>query len=52
MIAKLLKKLAAIFNFAKQQPALESYLISRNVKNAADVDYWTKRFYQREERFI
>jgi hypothetical protein len=39
-MSKLLKQLTHLF--AKQPTALEAFLLSRNIKTHADVEYWSK----------
>jgi hypothetical protein len=50
-IAKLLERLAEMFPKQDYQTKLDAFLTSKNVKNMADVEHWTREYDRRQGSF-
>jgi len=50
-IAKLVERLAEMFQSQNYQSKLESFLTSKNVQDVADVDHWIREFDKRPGSF-
>lgn len=42
----------SFFSLPKQQTVLEQFIVSKNPTNAADVEHWTRYFYDNKSRFL
>jgi hypothetical protein len=56
MITKLAKTIFEVFPLSKimkqtQQSRLENYLESKNVKSTSDIEYWTREFERKQDKF-
>lgn len=40
------------FTLPKEQTTLERFIISKNPTSAADVEHWTRYFYDNKSRFL
>jgi FtsZ-interacting cell division protein YlmF len=49
MLADILKRLAEMFPQQDYQSRLEQYISSRYPKSAADVEYYERQYYQRQQ---